>query len=81
MKDGVYVCEYFFGCYLEIVVFVVDMIDEEIFVFKCGGYELLKFYVVFKKVEEIKDCLIVILVKIVKGYGMGDVVEGKNIVY
>lgn len=50
MKDGVYVCEYFFGKYLEIVVLVVDMIDDEIFVLKCGGYELFKLYVVFKNV-------------------------------
>lgn len=80
-KDGVYVCEYFFGKYLEIVVLVVDWIDEQIWVLNCGGYDLKKVYVVLKKVQEIKGQLIVILVYIIKGYGMGDIVEGKNIVY
>lgn len=81
LKDGVYVCEYFFGKYFEIVVLVVDWIDEQIWVLNCGGYDLKKIYVVFKKVQEIKGKVIVIFVYIIKGYGMGDVVEGKNIVY
>lgn len=50
LKDGVYVCEYFFGCYLEIVVLVVDMIDDEIWVLCCGVYDSEKFYVVYVKV-------------------------------
>lgn len=39
-KDGVYICEYFFGKYLEIVKLVVDWSDEQIFVLCCGGYDL-----------------------------------------
>lgn len=47
------------------------MIDEEIFQFNWGGYDLFKFYVVYYVVVNYKGQLIVILVKIVKGYGIG----------
>lgn len=40
-----------------------------------------KVYVVYKVVMEMMGCLIVIFVKMIKGYGMGEVGEGKNIVY
>lgn len=80
-KDGAYVREYFFGKYFEIVVLVVDWIDEQIWVLNRGGYDSKKIYVVFKKAQEIKGKAIVIFVYIIKGYGMGDAVEGKNIAY
>lgn len=81
VKDGVHACEYPPGKHLEIVVSAVDTIDDETPVSKCGGYELLKSHVVHKNVVEIKGCLMATSVKIAKGHGTGEVVEGKNTVY
>lgn len=80
VKDGVYVCEYFFGVCLELLEMVKDFFDEEIWKFNCGGYDFYKVYVVYYQVVNYKGQLIVILVKIIKGYGIGSG-EVKNIVY
>jgi len=80
-KDGAYVREHFFGRYPETAALVADMTDEEIFALKRGGHEPSKLYAAFKKAEETKDRPTVILAKTVKGYGMGEAAEGKNIAH
>ncbi len=80
-KDGAYVREHFFGKYPETAALVADMTDEEIFALKRGGHEPSKLYAAFKNAQETKDRPTVILAKTVKGYGMGDAAEGKNIAH
>ncbi|MBF8999278.1 MULTISPECIES: pyruvate dehydrogenase (acetyl-transferring), homodimeric type [Vibrio] len=80
-KDGAYVREHFFGKYPETAALVADMTDEQIFALKRGGHESSKLYAAFKNAQDTKGRPTVILAKTVKGYGMGDAAEGKNIAH
>ncbi|MBY7791440.1 pyruvate dehydrogenase (acetyl-transferring), homodimeric type [Vibrio fluvialis] len=80
-KDGAYVREHFFGKYPETAALVADMTDDEVFALKRGGHESSKLYAAFKNAQETKGRPTVILAKTVKGYGMGDAAQGKNIAH
>lgn len=80
-KDGAYVRKHFFGKYPETAALVADMTDDEIFALKRGGHESSKLYAAFKNAQDTKGRPTVILAKTVKGYGMGDAAEGKNIAH
>ncbi|GIU15629.1 pyruvate dehydrogenase (acetyl-transferring), homodimeric type [Shewanella sp. MBTL60-007] len=80
-KDGAYVREHFFGKYPETAALVSDMTDAEIFALKRGGHEPSKLFAAFKNAQDTKGKPTVILAKTVKGYGMGDAAEGKNIAH
>jgi pyruvate dehydrogenase E1 component len=80
-KDGAYVRQHFFGRYPETAALVADMTDEEIFALKRGGHEPSKLYAAFKAAQETKGRPTVILAKTIKGYGMGEAAEGKNIAH
>ncbi|MDX3772523.1 pyruvate dehydrogenase (acetyl-transferring), homodimeric type [Chromatiaceae bacterium AAb-1] len=80
-KDGAYVREHFFGRYPETAALVADMTDDEIFALKRGGHEPSKLFSAFKAAQECKGRPTVILAKTIKGYGMGEAAEGKNIAH
>ena len=80
-NDGAYVRKHFFGRYPETEALVADMTDEEIFALKRGGHEPSKLFAAFKAAQECTDKPTVILAKTVKGYGMGEAAEGKNIAH
>ncbi len=80
-KDGAYIREHFFGKYPETAALVSDMSNEEIFALKRGGHEPAKLFAAFKAAEAEKERPTVILAKTVKGYGMGEAAEGKNIAH
>lgn len=80
-NDGAYVRKHFFGRYPETAALVADMTDEEIFALKRGGHEPSKLFAAFKAAQNCTDKPTVILAKTVKGYGMGDAAEGKNIAH
>ncbi|TCP97737.1 pyruvate dehydrogenase E1 component [Cricetibacter osteomyelitidis] len=80
-KDGAYVREHFFGRYPETADLVKDMTDEEIWALNRGGHDPMKVFAAFNKAKQVKDKPVVLLVKTIKGYGMGDAAEGKNIAH
>jgi len=80
-RDGAYVREHFFGRYPETAALVKDMSDEEIWSLNRGGHDPKKIYAAFKKAQDTKDKPVVILAHTVKGYGMGETAEGKNIAH
>ncbi|MGO4999428.1 pyruvate dehydrogenase (acetyl-transferring), homodimeric type [Oceanisphaera sp. W20_SRM_FM3] len=80
-KDGAYVRQHFFGKYPETLELVKDMSDEEIFALNRGGHDPAKMYAAYKNAAETKGKPTVILAKTVKGYGMGEAAEGKNIAH
>ncbi len=80
-KDGAYVREHFFGKYPETAALVADMTDDEIWALKRGGHDTSKLYAAFKNAQDTKGKPTVILAKTVKGYGMGEAAEGKNIAH
>ena len=55
--------------------------DEEIRSIKRGGHDHKKIYAAFKEAEEVAGKPCVLLLKTVKGYGLGPAVEGRNTVH
>ncbi|EOD57005.1 pyruvate dehydrogenase (acetyl-transferring), homodimeric type [Aeromonas molluscorum] len=80
-RDGGYVREHFFNRYPETAALVKDMTDEEIFALNRGGHDPRKLFAAFSKAAETKGKPTVILAKTIKGYGMGEAAEGKNIAH
>lgn len=80
-KDGAYMREHFFNLYPETAALVKDMSDAEIGALNRGGHDPKKMFAAFKKAQETKGQATVILAHTIKGYGMGDAAEGKNIAH
>ena len=80
-KGGAYTRENFFNKYPETAKLVENMSDEEIWKLNRGGHDPLKVYAAYKAAQKTKDRPTVILAKTVKGYGMGESAEGKNIAH
>ncbi|MFN6828280.1 pyruvate dehydrogenase (acetyl-transferring), homodimeric type [Proteus mirabilis] len=80
-RDGAYVREHFFNRYPETAALVKDMTDDEIWALNRGGHDPKKVFAAFQKAKETKDKPTVILAQTIKGYGMGETAEGKNIAH
>ncbi len=77
-KDGAYIRKHFFGKYPETAALVEDWSDEQIWSLRRGGHEPKKVYTAFKRATETKGQPTCLLIKTVKGYGMGTAGEGQN---
>ncbi len=80
-KDGAYIREHFFGKYPETAKLVEDWTDEQIWALRRGGHDPQKVYTAFKRASDTKGQPTCLLVKTVKGYGMGTAGEGQNITH
>ncbi len=80
-RDGAYVREHFFNRYPETAALVKDMTDDEIWALNRGGHDPKKVFAAFQKAAETKGKATVILAQTIKGYGMGETAEGKNIAH
>ncbi|WMY95728.1 MAG: pyruvate dehydrogenase (acetyl-transferring), homodimeric type [Arsenophonus sp.] len=80
-KDGAYIRANFFNRYPETSALVKDMSDDEIWSLNRGGHDSKKIYAAFKEAQKTKDKPTVILAQTIKGYGLGNSAEGKNIAH
>ena len=80
-KGGAYTRENFFGRYPETKALVADMSDEEIWMLQRGGHDPQKVYAAMHRAANTQGQPTVLLVKTVKGYGMGEAGEGMNITH
>ena len=80
-KDGAYTREHFFGRYPELREMVAHLSDDDIWHLNRGGHDALKVFAAYHAAVNHKGRPTVILVKTVKGYGMGDAGEGQNITH
>jgi pyruvate dehydrogenase E1 component len=80
-KGGAYVRREFFGKYPELLELVKDMSDEELEKLRRGGHDPLKVFNAYKRAMEHKGAPTVILAKTVKGYGLGEGGEGRNVTH
>jgi len=80
-NDGAYVRKNFFGRDPRTLKMVEHMSDDEIWNLRRGGHDAQKVYAAFKAANEHKGQPTVLLVKTVKGFGMGKIGEGKNTVH
>ena len=77
-KDGAYIRKHFFGKYPETAALVADWSDDQIWALRRGGHDPQKVYTAFKKATDTKGQPTCLLIKTVKGYGMGTAGEGQN---
>ena len=80
-NDGAYVRKHFFGRDPRALKMVEHMSDDEIWNLQRGGHDSQKVYAAFHTAQNHQGQPTVLLVKTVKGFGMGKVGEGKNNVH
>ena len=80
-RGGAYTRKEFFGKYPELLKLVEDKSDEQIARLRRGGHDPVKVYNGFKRAFEHKGQPTVLLFKTVKGYGLGEAGEGKNVTH
>jgi len=81
VSSGDYIRQDFFGKDPRLLALVKDLSDEQIRRLKRGGHDPEKVYAAYKAAVEFKGAPTVILAKTVKGYGLGESGEGKNITH
>ena len=79
--DGAFVRKNFFERDPRVAAMVANMTDEQIFALRRGGHDPQKVYAAFHRAVNHQGQPTVLLVKTVKGFGMGKAGEGKNTVH
>jgi len=77
-NDGAFVRKNFFGRDPRTLEMVAKMSDKDIWNLRRGGHDAQKVYAAFHKANNSQGQPTVLLVKTVKGWGMGSAGEGKN---
>ena len=80
-KDGAYIRQHFFGKYAELLDLVSHLSDEDLFRLRRGGHDPRKVFNAYKAAVETSDRPTVILAHTIKGYGLGEAGEGRNITH
>lgn len=81
VSDGDYIRKDFFGKDPRLTEMISHLSDEQIEKMRRGGHDPEKVYAAYKSATENCGSPTVILAKTVKGYGMGEAGEGKNITH
>src|SRR5208337_3423641 len=79
VEPGSYTRRHFFGKYPELLELVNHLTDEQIHKLLRGGHDTRKVHAAYQAAFEHKGRPTVILAKTVKGYGLGEAGEGRNI--
>jgi pyruvate dehydrogenase E1 component len=81
VEDGAYLREHFFGTDPRLLDMVKHLSDEQLKKMRLGGHDPVKVYNAYKFATEHKGQPTVILARTIKGYGLGEAGEGKNITH
>lgn len=81
VESGDYIRQDFFGKHPELLKMVENYSDEELQKLRRGGHDPAKVYAAYKAAVEHEGSPTVILAKTIKGYGLGEAGEGKNITH
>ncbi|HKD92150.1 MAG TPA: pyruvate dehydrogenase (acetyl-transferring), homodimeric type [Terriglobales bacterium] len=81
VEPGAYVRKHFFGTDPRLLEIVSHMSDEQLKKLRLGGHDPIKVYAAFDAAVKTKGQPTVILAKTIKGYGLGEAGEGKNITH
>jgi len=81
VEPGSYTRKHFFGKYPELLEMVNHLTDEQIHKLLRGGHDPKKVYAAYQAAVEHRGAPTVILAKTVKGYGLGEAGEGRNITH
>ena len=81
VESGAYIREHFFGKSPELRKMVDHLTDEQLRRMRRGGHDPDKVYAAYKAAVEHKGSPTVILAKTIKGYGLGEAGEGRNVTH
>ncbi len=81
VETGAYIREHFFGDYPETAAMVKNMPDEKLEKMRMGGHDPEKVYAAYRQATNNDGAPTVILARTIKGYGLGESGEGKNITH
>ncbi len=81
VRGGSYIRRVFFGKYPELLKLVEDLSDDDLFKLRRGGHDPQKIYNAYKRAVETRKQPTVILAMTIKGYGLGEAGEGRNVTH
>ncbi len=81
VMPGAYIREHFFGADPRLQALVADLSDEQLQQLRRGGHDPAKVYAAYKAAVEHRGSPTVILAQTIKGYGLGEAGEGRNITH
>jgi len=81
VRGGAYVRREFFGKYPELLELVADLSDDQLARLRRGGHDPQKVYNAYRRAVETEGMPVVILAKTIKGYGLGEAGEGRNVTH
>ena len=81
VEGGAFVRKHFFGKYSELAEMVKDYTDEELGKLRAGGHDPVKVYAAYDEAVKHQNRPTVILARTIKGYGLGEAGEGRNITH
>jgi pyruvate dehydrogenase E1 component len=81
VESGAYIRQNFFGKYPGLLQMVENLSDDQLRKLSRGGHDPEKVYAAFKAAVEHTGSPTVILAKTVKGYGLGESGEGRNVTH
>ncbi|MFC2088522.1 pyruvate dehydrogenase (acetyl-transferring), homodimeric type [Calditrichota bacterium] len=81
VESGDFVRRTFFGKYPELLKLVEHLSDEQVWKLRLGGHDPEKVYAAYKAAIENQGSPTVILARTIKGYGLGEAGEGKNVTH
>ncbi len=80
-NDGAFVRKHFFGRHPQLLEMVKNMSDEDIWRLNRGGHDPSKVYAAFHAAATHQGQPTVLLVKTIKGYGLGQAAEARNVAH
>src|SRR5437870_6272292 len=81
VEPGSYIRKHFFGTHPELLAMVNHLTDDQLHKMYRGGHDSRKVYAAYKAAVEHKGQPTVILAKTIKGYGLGEAGEGRNVTH
>ncbi|MGA2963031.1 MAG: pyruvate dehydrogenase (acetyl-transferring), homodimeric type [Candidatus Korobacteraceae bacterium] len=81
VSSGAYFRQNFFGTDPRLLKMVEHLSDEQLAKMRLGGHDPIKVYTAYKAAMEHRGSPTVILAKTIKGYGLGESGEGRNITH
>jgi pyruvate dehydrogenase E1 component len=81
VESGAYMREHFFGVDPRLLEMVKHLSDDQLKRLTLGGHDPVKVYNAYKAATEHKGQPTVVLARTIKGYGLGEAGEGKNITH
>jgi pyruvate dehydrogenase E1 component len=81
VEEGSYIRKHFFGTHPELREMVNHLTDDQIRRLLRGGHDPKKVYAAYRAAVAHAGCPTVILAKTIKGYGLGEAGEGRNVTH